>query len=67
MKYYEVMFDDGYSIAIKAEREPTLEEAQEFCQYKYGKAIEVLQIDEYETRTFFDCSNIDNWPIFGKE
>ena len=67
MNYYEVMFEDGFAIAIKGKREPTIEEAQKFCHYEYANVIEFLSLEEEEMREYFDCSNIDNWPIFGEE
>lgn len=67
MKFYEVEFEDGFSIAIKGTRMPTVEEAEHFCQYKYAKAVNVLEITEEEARNFFDCSKIDDWPVFNGE
>ena len=61
-----------YSICILGMRKPTLEEAAEFCakdmeimNYKY--VVNVIEIDIEEAKTFFDMSNMDRFPIFGKE
>lgn len=64
-KFYEVSFKNGYSIAIKGARQPSLAEAAYFCGWEHGTAVDVREINEYETKTFFDCSKIDEWPIFG--
>ena len=52
-------------------RKPTLEEAAKFCakdmeimNYKY--VVNVIEIDIEEAKTFFDMSNMDKFPIFGK-
>ena len=65
IQFYEVEFKDGFSIAIKGVRAPSLKEADEFCRYKYGPATGITAIPESEVQSFYDCRNIDNWPIFG--
>ena len=73
--FYEIFFADGYSIAIKGVRMPTVNEAQNFYDTTSRRVgalhddahtvTEVKEITEYETKTFFDCSKIDEWPVFG--
>ena len=64
-KFYEVMFNDGFSIAIKGIREPTLREAAQFCGYGFGCPTEVKEIPESDVIDFFDHDNIESWPVFG--
>ena len=84
MRYFEIEFAnetrnaenyDGctvgdYSICIQAEREPSLEEATEFCkkdmaQMGYKYVVNVLEIDKEEASTFFDMDNAETrYPIF---
>jgi len=67
IKFYEVLFDDGFSIAIKALWRPSISDATKFCQYKFAPVNEVIEIPESEVRTFFDCSHIDEWPVYGTQ
>ena len=60
---YEVSFSDGFSMAIKAEKTPTFEEARNFCRYEHGDVEDVRQIEEEEAESFFDCSDFGTWPI----
>lgn len=83
MKYFEIEFAneprnqegyDGdtigdYSICILAEREPSIQEAAEFCKedmnkmgYKY--VVNVLEIEQTEARTFFDMEREKDFPVF---
>ena len=83
MRYFEIEFDneprnqentDGdtigdYSICILGEREPSIQEAAEFCKidmeemgYKY--VVNVLEIPQEEARTFFDMEREKDFPIF---
>ena len=84
MRYFEIEFDneprnqegyDGdcvgeYSICIQGEREPSIQEATEFCKsdmehmgYKY--VINVLEIDKEEASNFFDMENAEQrFPVF---
>lgn len=67
IRFFEVMFDDGYSIAIKATRRPLCAEAYKFTlpDNKRGHAVtEIVELTENEVRQFFDCTHIDNWPVF---
>ena len=83
MKYFEIEFDneprnqnewDGdvvgdYSICILGEREPSIQEAAEFCKVDmetmgYRYVVNVLEISQYEARTFFDMENEKNFPVF---
>lgn len=68
VKFYEVEFADGYSIAIKGLARPTLEAASRFCYKevaKCGPAVAVYDLTLDEVKAFFDTDNIDNWPVFG--
>lgn len=68
VKFYEVEFADGYSIAIKGLARPTLEAASRFCAKevaKCGPAVAVYDLTLGEVKAFFDTANIDNWPVFG--
>lgn len=67
VKFYEVEFDDGFSIAIKSLYAPSHKDAAGFCFYRYGSVKSVTEIPESEVRAFFDCSNIDKWPVLGLE
>lgn len=83
MRYFEIEFDnsprnqDGvegectgdYSICILGEREPSIQEATEFCKedmekmgYKY--VVNVIEIPQEEARTFFDMEKEKEFPIF---
>jgi hypothetical protein len=83
MKYYEIEFahraeiedesfigtPDRYSICILAEREPSYEEAENFCKEDmnnlgYDMVSDVLEISKEEAYNFFDMENADNFPIF---
>lgn len=69
MKYFEADFEDGYSVACRGLRIPTIAEANEFCTRDFkecGQVVEVLEIDFEEVKLFFDTDNFDNWPIFGE-
>lgn len=83
MRYFEVEFDNeprgvdcdenytgDYSICIQAEREPSKEEAAEFCkadmkQMGYKYVVGVTEINEEEASTFFDMEDAENrYPVF---
>lgn len=77
-KYYEVVFrkynglTDTYSICIKATREPTIREAEEFCKEDmekmgYDYVDEVIEMTEQEAYMFFDMKTECKWPVFGEE
>lgn len=68
-KYYEVEFEDTYSMVIKAKRRPTYKEAEEFLKEDMKnmgvkEVVSVTEISEDEARLFFDFSNEKNWPVF---
>ena len=72
MRYFELYFPDGYSMIIRALREPTIEEAKEFIakDMEMLKQTEILDITEWmreDALTAFDFSNEDEWPVFGAE
>lgn len=70
IKYYEVSLADGYSIAIKGVRAPSLDEAALFLKRDLrpgDKVVDVTEIPEEEVRLFFECEYIDQWPVFGME
>lgn len=71
MKYFEIEFSNDYRdecICIKGNREPTIEEAQKFCQ-KDSEMLKmpvtnVYPIGESVARDCYDFSNELNWPVF---
>jgi hypothetical protein len=70
IKYYEVEFDDGYSIAIKGIKKPTKWQATRFLrsdmkQLNLKKVVNILEITKEEAFNFFDMENEVNFPIFG--
>ena len=68
VKFYEIVFANDYSIAIKALRKPTPEEAFQFTHQDNpwnSQVVGVLELSESEVRDFYDCSRIEYWPIFG--
>lgn len=67
MKYFEVEFEDTYSIACRGVRVPSIEEATQFCRdevKEFGDIVSVTEIPLAEVIMFFDSEDIDNWPIF---
>ncbi len=83
MRYFEIGFDNeptetdydedysgNYSICILAEKEPSIEEATEFCKsdmknlgYKY--VVSITEISKEEATNFFDMEDAENrYPIF---
>lgn len=66
--YYEVDFDNGYGMVIKAERVPTIEEAEEFYKEDAEKNGGILAIygayAREEVAPFYDMSNENNWRVF---
>ena len=82
VKYYEVEFDHDirsreqgnetigfYSICIRAMREPSNEEAEEFCKndmmaMKMEHVVAIREIDDYEAHQFFDMDEEERYPIF---
>ena len=70
IRYFEVMFANGYSICIKGVREPSVEEAKEFLKEDM-KCLGVSEIDYIEEWKFsdaitaFDFSDVEKWPLFG--
>lgn len=82
VKYYEVEFDHDirsrehgnetigfYSICIRAMREPSYEEAEEFCKndmmaMEMEHVVAIREIDDYEAHQFFDMDEEERYPIF---
>lgn len=69
-KYFEVEFEDTYSMVIKVKRRPTYKEVEEFLKEDMKnmgvkEVVSVTEISEDEARLFFDFSNEKNWPVFG--
>lgn len=77
MQYFEAEFakgtPDNYtsdcSICIIGRREPTTEEASEFCRedlkrMKYDFVSNVTEISQEEAHRFFDMEHEDAFPIF---
>lgn len=80
-KYYEVEFAkyignkdfedyiSDYSICIIGEREPSTEEATEFCfndlvLYGYDFVSNVIHLTYEEAHKFFDMTNEESFPVF---
>jgi hypothetical protein len=81
-RYFEIEFDNeprgrewnencvgDYSICIIGKREPSFEEAEQFCKsdmektgYKY--VVGVTEIDAEEAHNFFDMEQEDKFPVF---
>ena len=74
MKYFEVVFgtdDERYEadwIAYKGTRVPTVEEARIFLKdeiERFGEDVAgVYELTECEVKSFYDCSDIENWKTF---
>lgn len=67
MKYFEVEFENTFSVACKGLRVPSDKEASKFCAKEVadnGEVISVIEIPLTEVETFFDVENISKWPIF---
>lgn len=70
IRFFEIMFFSGFSMIIKALREPTIEEAKRFVadDMKMLNEKGICFIEEWsetDARTAFDFDNEENWPIFG--
>ena len=72
IRYFELVFKDEYSMIIKAVRQPTIEEAEQFIAedmktrpLHYDHIEEIHEWTEEDARSAFDFDNEDNWPIFG--
>lgn len=71
-RYFEITFNDGYSICIRGMRRPTLDEATIFCKsdmeyFGLKNVVEVIEIDKKEAHDFFDMENESVYPIFGEK
>lgn len=68
-QYFEIQFEDEYSMCIRGIREPSLEEARCFCAYEIqmweADVIMVYPIEEKEARLFYDFDYESDWPVFG--
>ena len=67
MKYFEVEFENEYSIACKGERVPSIDEARRLCSAEvslYGDVAVVKEIVYEEVVLFFDTDNIESWPVY---
>lgn len=67
MKYFEVVFNDSFSIACRGKRIPTIEEAEVFCYpdvEMFGDIVCIVEINYEEVVKLFDTTGIDYWPIF---
>lgn len=70
IRYFEVWFDGSpeWNICIRGIRPPTIEEANAFCKSdvdKYGEIYRVEEISKEDAETFYDCNDMERWPIFG--
>lgn len=74
MRYFEICFSDDVDgqetcddewVCIRGVRKPTVEEARIFCQAVVlnKRVIGVYELT-LEVYSFYDCTNIDNWPVF---
>ncbi len=67
MKYYEICFDDGWGICIKANKKPTIEQVlnhlteRERGNYTIDCVSYLDEISLKEALLFYDLSNVDNW------
>jgi len=69
MKYFEIDFDNEYGICIKGVKQPTIQEAEEFCKIDIEKsnAKHVVFVNETtleDACNFYDMENEANFPIF---
>lgn len=70
---YEIDFEDGYSMVIRATHKPTLDEANRWLapdieQMKCGPVTNVTdEISEEDARQFYDFTNERKWPVFGAD
>ena len=77
MRYFEICFSDDVDgqetcddewVCIRGVRKPTVEEARIFCQavekILNKRVIGVYELKITEINSYYDCSNIDNWPMF---
>jgi hypothetical protein len=68
-KFYEVSFDDGWGMCIKATEEPTGEQFLNFISekergdYTVDNIVAINEIPENLVPCFYDVSNIDNWKV----
>ena len=71
IRYFEIMFPDGYSMIIKAVREPGIAEAERFLSEDmknlgYDRISYIEEWTEADARTAFDFENEKSWPVFGE-
>lgn len=67
----EGLVDSDYSIAIKADHYPDVEEVEEFVKddlkkFGYDGIYGITPLSEDELYSFFDTENIDKWKILSK-
>lgn len=67
----EGLVDSDYSIAIKADHYPDIEEVEEFVKddlkkFGYDGVYGITPLSEDELYSFFDTENIDKWKILSK-
>lgn len=70
IKFFEVDFENGYSLCIKSFREPSIDDANRWLAsdvIQFGSVTGVYPIEETEARKFYDFENETQWPVFGKE
>lgn len=71
MCYYEIEFEDGYAICIKAIRKPSKREAKDFLESDMKRinlkfVVAVDPISHLEACAFYDMSKEASFPIFGQ-
>lgn len=67
ISYYECDFANGYGMCIKAKRELTIKEANEFYKEdaeNNGGICNITLSSREECLSFYDFSNEENWKIF---
>ena len=66
--YCEIVFANEYGMCIKAERMPTIKEAEEFYKEESEANGGIIAIYAARSRKyvapFYDMSNENNWRVF---
>ena len=67
MKFYEVTYEYGQTVPIKATRQPTIQEAAAFCNvHSAGAVVSVEEISADYLLANYNCNGIDDWPVFNR-
>ena len=71
--YYELDFANEYGMAIKSARKLSMDDKEQIeawlvkmgdKEYVNNGLIKVVECDLQTVTLFYNCDNIDNWPIF---